>query len=83
MSFVAVHEFVFADGKPFGLGSALELKYWQSEGVIDPDARLGKIIGQEDASEDERRKTCWGIGDFLDNVTFDPTGERIAPELLA
>jgi len=82
MQTVKVHEFIFADGQPFGCGTALELKYWQSEGVIDPEARLGSYLCDEPASEDERRKTCWGIGDFLDNV-IDPTGEAIDPGLLA
>lgn len=82
MQTVKVHEFVFADGQPFGCGTALELEYWQREGIIDPAARLGDCIGEEPSSEDERRKTCWGIGDFLDGG-IDPTGERIAPELLA
>lgn len=68
MATVPVYEFVFADGTSFGCGTALELRYWQQEGIIDPEARLGKLIGHEPASEDERRKSCWGIGDFLDKV---------------
>ncbi len=59
MQTVKVHEFIFADGQPFGCGTALELKYWQSEGVIDPEARLGSYLCDEPASEDERRS--WGV----------------------
>ena len=58
---INVYDFVFADGVSFGCGTELELSYWQAEGVIDPTASLGKLIGQEPASEDERRKVCWGI----------------------
>lgn len=65
---VNIHEFLFADGSSFGCGTALELAYWQHEGIIDPDAKLGKVIGTEPGSEDERRKTLWGIGDFMDKV---------------
>ena len=85
MQTVTVYEFIFADGMSFGCGTALELKYWQREGVIDPAARLGSRLGEEPASEDARRKTCWGIGDFLDALpaALDPTGERIDPGLLA
>ena len=68
MATVPVYEFLFADGSSFGCGTALELRYWQQEGIIDPEARLGAIISHEPASEDERRKSCWGIGDFLDKV---------------
>lgn len=68
MEMVTVHEFVFADGKSFGCGTACELAYWQHEGIIDPDARLGKVIGREPASEDARRKALWGISDFIDHV---------------
>lgn len=68
METVAVYEFVFADGKAFGCGTELELRYWQQEGIIDPRATTGKLIGKEPASEDARRKTCWGIGAFLDQV---------------
>jgi len=85
MQTVTVYDFVFADGVSFGCGTALELKYWQQEGVIDPDARLGSPLCEEPASEDARRKTCWGIGDFLDTlpVSVDPTGEHIDAGLLA
>lgn len=65
---VNVHEFLFADGTSFGCGTALELAYWQREGIVDPEAKLGKVIGTEPAIEDERRKTLWGIGDFMDKV---------------
>lgn len=65
---IPVYEFVFANGDAFGCGTALELHYWQSEGIIDPDARIGRLLGYEPASEDERRKSCWGIGDFLDTL---------------
>jgi hypothetical protein len=65
---VNVHEFLFADGTSLGCGTALELAYWQSEGIIDPEAKLGKVICTEPASEDERRKSLWGIGDFMDKV---------------
>ena len=68
MTTVPVYDFVYADGTAFGCGTALELRYWQQEGIIDPEARIGNLIGHEPASEDERRKTCWGIGDFLDKV---------------
>lgn len=85
MQTVSVYEFVFADGEGFGCGTSLELAYWQREGVIDPAAKLGKFLCLEAASEDERRKTCWGIGDFIDGIPFvtDPTGENIDPGLLA
>lgn len=65
---VAIHEWLFADGKSFGCGTPLEFEYWQREGVVDPEARLGGIIGYEPASEDARRKVCWGLADFLDKV---------------
>lgn len=65
---VAVHEWVFADGQSFGCGTECELRYWQSEGIVDPDARLGRVISHEPASEDERRKQCWGLADFLAEV---------------
>lgn len=63
---INVYDFIFADGTSFGCGTACELAFWQREGIIDPDARLGRVIGHEPASEDERRKALWGIGDFLD-----------------
>lgn len=65
---VEVYEFQFADGECFGCGTALELAYWQREGIVDPEAKLGKVVGNEPASEDERRKTLWGIGDFMAKV---------------
>lgn len=65
---IEVYEWVFPNGTSFGCGTECELRYWQREGIVDPDARLGKFIGKDTASEDERRKTCWGLGDFLDKV---------------
>lgn len=60
---VNVYEWVFEDGQSFGCGTKCEFEYWQAEGVVDPDARLGEIICQEPLSEDERRKALWGIGE--------------------
>lgn len=63
---VAIHEWVFADGKAFGCGSALELSYWQKEGIVDPDAKLGRVISYEPQSEDERRRKMWGLAEWHD-----------------
>lgn len=68
MPTVTVYEWLFADGTSFGCGTALELDYWQREGVVDPEARLGRVLGQEPASEDERRKTMWGLADWHSKV---------------
>jgi len=65
---VDIHEWQFADGKVFGCGTALELRYWQQEGIVDPDATLGKVIDRESARDDERRKTMWGLADWHDKV---------------
>lgn len=68
MQIVPVYEWVFSDGKPFGCGTKCELAYWQREGIVDPDARLGMVLGHEPASEDERRKAMWGLADWHDKV---------------
>lgn len=56
---IEVYEFVRADGAVFGCGTSLELSYWQSEGVMDATDKLGKVIGYEPPSKDERRKAAW------------------------
>jgi hypothetical protein len=68
MATVEVHEWLFADGTSLGCGTPCELAYWQQEGIVDPEARLGRVIGLEPASEDDRRKALWGIGDFMAKV---------------
>lgn len=56
---VEVYEFVRADGTGLGCGTALELAHWQKEGVLDATDKLGRVIGKEPASLDERRKLAW------------------------
>jgi len=68
MDRVAIHDWQFADGTSFGCGTACELAYWQAEGIVDPEAKLGRVIGDEPQSEDERRKALWGIGEWHDKV---------------
>lgn len=65
---VKVYEWQFTDGTVFGCGTKCEFDYWQSEGIVDPDAVLGKVICNEPASEDERRKVLWGLADWHDKV---------------
>lgn len=65
---VEVFEWAYTDGTVFGLGTKLEFDYWKSEGVVDPEAVLGKSMGFEPASEDDRRRKCWGLADMLDAV---------------
>lgn len=68
MTNVPVYEWEFSDGQPFGCGTECEFSYWQQEGIVDPEARLGKIISHEPQSEDERRKAMWGLANFHDKV---------------
>jgi hypothetical protein len=56
---VPVYEWEFADGVVFGLGTEVEFRHWQSEGVNPDDSKLGKIICFEPASEDARRSAAW------------------------
>lgn len=63
-----VYEWQFADGEVFGCGTELELRYWQQEGIVDPDAVLGRVVSTEPASQDERRKAMWGLADWHDKV---------------
>lgn len=56
---VNVYEWLYADGTPFGLGTQVEFDYWTAEGVNPEGARLGKVLTQEPASEDDRRKALW------------------------
>lgn len=65
---VPVYEWEFADGKSFGCGTECEFRYWQQEGIVDPEARLGKIISHEPQSEDDRRRAMWGLADYHDKV---------------
>lgn len=65
---IPIHDWIFADGTSFGCGTECELRYWQSEGIVDPAACLGRIISHEPVSEDERRKVLWGIGEWHDKV---------------
>ena len=65
---VEIHEWLFADGASFGCGTPLELAYWQREGIVDPEARLGPVIGHEPASEDARRKALWGLAEWHDKA---------------
>jgi hypothetical protein len=57
---VPVYEWLLADGTPIGCGTKLEMDYWTAEGVF-VGYRLGKVLCQEPASEDERRKAAWGL----------------------
>jgi hypothetical protein len=65
---VEVFEWAYTDGTVFGCGTKVEFDYWKAEGVIDPEAVFGKSIGFEPASEDDRRRKCWGLADMLDAV---------------
>jgi len=68
MENVAVYEWLFEDGSSFGCGTKVEFCYWQQEGIVDPSARLGKVICSEPATEDDRRKAMWGLADWHDKV---------------
>lgn len=59
MATIAVYEWLAGDGTGLGCGTKVELEYWQSEGVIDADASLGRTIAHEPASEDARRQLAW------------------------
>lgn len=59
MALIPVYEWVAGDGSGLGCGTAVELEYWRSEGVLEDDARLGKVITHEPASEDARRQAAW------------------------
>lgn len=65
---VAFYEWQFPCGTVFGCGTECELHYWKSEGIVDPEAILGKEICREPYSEDERRKAIWGLADWHDKV---------------
>lgn len=65
---VPVYEWAYPDGTTFGCGTRVEFDYWKAEGVIDPEAVFGKLLGHEPASEDDRRRKCWGLADLLDGV---------------
>ena len=65
---VEVHDWLFTDGTSFGCGTAVELAYWQAEGIVDPSAKLGAFIAHEPASEDARRKAMWGLAEWHDKV---------------
>lgn len=56
---VNVYEWLLADGTEIGLGTEVELRHWQSESIIAADVKLGKVLCQEPASEDEKRKLAW------------------------
>lgn len=68
MESIAIYEWEFSDGQSFGCGTKCEFDYWQSEGIVDPEARLGKVISYEPQSEYDRRKAMWGLADFHDRV---------------
>lgn len=65
---IKIYDWIFADGTSFGCGTECELRFWQSQGIVDPEARLGVCIGEEPASEDARRKVMWGLADWHDKV---------------
>ncbi len=46
MTPVSIFEW-FADGNLIGCGTKAEFDYWISEGVVSPDATLGKVIGYQ------------------------------------
>ncbi len=58
---VNVYEWQLSDGTVTGLGTQVEFEHWQSEGVIEANAKLGAVLCQEPASEDERRKAAWAV----------------------
>lgn len=68
MTTISVHEWTYPDGKTFGCGTKVEFDYWKAEGVIDPESVFGECLGQEPASEDERRRKGGGLADMLDAV---------------
>lgn len=65
---VDIYEWLFPDGSTLGHGTKAELAYWQQEGIIDPAVVLGDVFTSNKVTEDARRATCWGIGEFLDTV---------------
>lgn len=59
MQTVPVYEFLNADGTVTGCGTAREMQFWKAEGVFAEGDKLGAILCQEPASEDERREAAW------------------------
>lgn len=55
---VPVYEWFDGDVE-IGLGTELEFNHWRAEGVLGETARLGDVLGQEPASEDEKRMALW------------------------
>ena len=59
MTQVPLYDWLYADGTGFGCGTEREVLYWQGEGVVEPDAKLGEVLGYEDARADEKRAMLW------------------------
>lgn len=77
---VAIREFMTPEGTLTGVGTEVEFKHWQAEGVFGHDWKLGAVLGYEPAILDEARRRAWA-GEA--RLPFDESGEAIAPELLA
>lgn len=58
---VDVYLWLLADGTEHGCGTEAEFNHWRGEGVLPAEAKLGGVIAQEPASEDERRAAAWGM----------------------
>lgn len=50
---LAIFEWL-AGGAVIGCGTVVEFDYWRSEGVVSPDAVLGRVIGYQPSSPDAR-----------------------------
>ncbi len=61
MAQVAVYEWVGPDGTGLGCGTRVEFDYWQSQGVIADDDKLGELLTHEPADQDAKRIAAWGI----------------------
>lgn len=53
-----VYEFTLTDGTPAGVGTALEFEF---HGMAADGMLLGKVLGHEPDSEDDRRRKVWGV----------------------
>ena len=60
MATIPIYEFLEDGNVVVGCGSQLEHDYWTAEGVFVGQT-LGKVLGYEPASEDDKRKMAWGV----------------------
>jgi len=56
---VPVYNFLLTDGTLTGCGTAAEFAHWNEMGIFGEGARLGDVIGQEPAANDDARRIQW------------------------